>query len=273
MTMGSTIRAAAVAAAAIMIGVVASPLAASEPGDRSGVWVDLNIPALKLVVYDGDRVLRAYPVAVGKLGHDTPTGQFEISHAEWNPWWHPPTHRPWAANERVTPPGPNNPMGRVKMFFSPMYFIHGSPEHGSIGTAASHGCVRMLNDDAIELGKLLHEQGNATLSSEQIARVLRNQGNTTRSSIRAPIPLVVRYDPVEVVDGELVIYPDIYERNRIHTESVFQALAAAGVETTGLSLGAVREMLERLSPVEETVRVPLGEVLAEVQRNAPAFGG
>ena len=63
--------------------------------------------------------------------------------------------REWARGREYTPPGPNNPMGRVKLFFMPLYFIHGTPERESIGTPASHGCVRMKNADIIELFDLV----------------------------------------------------------------------------------------------------------------------
>ncbi|MDR0786486.1 MAG: L,D-transpeptidase, partial [Gemmatimonadota bacterium] len=140
-------------AAALLAGLLGAPALASAQ-----LRIDLNIPALRLIVWDGEERLVEYPVAVGLPEFPTPTGQYTVDHAEWNPWWNPPTDRPWARGEKPTPPGPNNPMGRVKLFFMPLYFIHGTPAGESIGSPASHGCVRMRNADVVELARLLHER-------------------------------------------------------------------------------------------------------------------
>jgi murein L,D-transpeptidase YcbB/YkuD len=226
--------------------------------DAPPLRLDLNIPALRLDVYEGDRVIRSYPVSVGKPGYDTPDGEFTIDHAEWNPWWRPPPGRDWTRGKRDTPPGPNNPMGRVKLFFEPLYFLHGTPEAESIGTPASHGCVRMLNRDVVELARLLHERAGATLPVEQIDAVLRS-GNTRHSRFRAPVPLVIRYDPVVVADGELRIYPDLYRRNRIHAEAVYQALMQAGYDPTPVDRSAVAQVLERAKGSKAVYRIGLRE--------------
>ncbi|HEX8432649.1 MAG TPA: L,D-transpeptidase, partial [Longimicrobium sp.] len=142
---------------ALALGLLAAPLAAQDeaapPPPSSGLRLDLNIPTNRLLVLDGDSVIRTYRVSVGLPGHDTPDGEFTVQRAEWNPSWRPPA-REWAKDNEFTPPGPNNPMGRVKLFFAPLYYIHGTPDSASIGRAASHGCVRMLNRDVIALARL-----------------------------------------------------------------------------------------------------------------------
>jgi murein L,D-transpeptidase YcbB/YkuD len=230
---------------------------------QAPIRLDLNIPALKLVVYEGDRVLESYPIAVGKPGFDTPTGTFSITHAEWNPWWHPPTHREWARNERVTPPGPNNPMGRVKLFFLPLYFIHGTPDGESIGTPASHGCVRMRNSDVIELGRLLTERAAPQMSNAELDRILSRPTDTRRVNFRSEIEVVIRYDPVVVERSEIFFYPDIYGYNAIHTESVYQALLAAGYDVSEVDHADVRRLVEESRGHRAPVVLKLDE----------AFGG
>ncbi len=210
------------------------------------IHVDLNIPALKLTLSEDGEVLKTYPIAVGMPGFDTPTGQFSISHAEWNPWWNPPTHREWAKDEKRTPPGPNNPMGRVKLFFLPLYFIHGTPAGESIGTPASHGCVRMRNEDVVELSRLLHEMAAPQISSTQLDRLTASFGATQRVNFQNEISLTVRYDPVVVENGEIFVYPDIYSRRAIHSEAVYQALLAAGYDVTHLEPAEVRSYIERV---------------------------
>lgn len=218
---------------------LAAPLRAQE---ASGLRLYLNIPELQLRVYDGDRVIRTYPVSVGLPGHDTPDGDFAVQHAEWNPWWRPP-EREWARNRKVTPPGPDNPMGRVKLFFSEYYYFHGTPEEQSMGTPASHGCVRMRNVDAIALARLLHERADPTVPPSEIDRILARSRTTRYVGFRAPVPVQIRYEPVVVRDGELRIYKDFYKRNRLHPEAVYQALISAGYDVRGLDRDRVRSML------------------------------
>jgi murein L,D-transpeptidase YcbB/YkuD len=224
--------------------------------------IDLNIPALKLVVYEGDRVLETYPIAVGQPGYDTPTGTYSITHAEWNPWWYPPRHREWARNERDTPPGPNNPMGRVKLFFLPMYFIHGTPDGQSIGTPASRGCVRMRNSDVIALSRLIHERAAPHVSTAEIDRILSRPTTTRRVNFRNDVQVVIRYDPVVVERAEIFAYPDFYSRNAIHTEGVYQALLAAGYDISTVDHEDVRKFVERARGTKAPLVLKLDEVFS-----------
>ena len=246
----------------VLIALVASagPIQAQTPAGRSGVSIDLNIPALRIDVFESGRRVKSYPVAVGQPGHATPVGSFTISRAEWNPWWRPPPGREWTRGREVTPPGPNNPMGRVKMFFAPLYFIHGTPEEGSLGTPASHGCVRMRNEDAIELATLLHERASPSVHAREIERILASQRTTRNVAFRDSVALTIRYRPVVVEGDELVAYPDIYRRRAIHTEAVMQALLEAGYEVSGLEPADVRTFVERARSSREPVRMSLDRI-------------
>ena len=259
-----------------MRGWVALMVAAAAPGVTDAqtrqLRLDLNIPALELVVYEGDRPIRAMPVAVGQVGHETPTGDFLVTHAEWNPWWRPPA-REWAKDEKITPPGPENPMGKVKIFFSPLYYLHGTPEHESIGTPASHGCVRLRNADAVALARLLHERAGGSLPAATLQRILRRYRPTVVDRFRRPVPLRIRYDVAEVRDGELVLYPDLYRWGRLHAEAVYQALLAAGYDVRGLPRAAVQSVLDHAHAVWAAnplvaVRFPVAEAFGSLPRRA-----
>lgn len=238
--------------------LVAPALGAQVAG---GLRLDLNIPAQRLVLMDGDSILKTYPISVGLPGHDTPTGEYTVGSAEWNPWWRPPA-REWAKDDKVTPPGPNNPMGRVKLFFAPYYYLHGTPHERDLGTPASHGCVRMRNADVIELATLLHRRAEPTMPASAIRGVLANHRNTRVSTFRAPVPLVIRYDAVVVNDGQITIYPDFYKRNAIHAEGVYQALMAAGYDVSTIDRSAVRGLLRRAAAARGPFRAPVQEALA-----------
>lgn len=228
----------------LFVGLAAIASAVPAPAQSAApIRLDLNIPTLRLLVYEGDEVLRSYPVSVGLMGHDTPTGEYTVDHAEWNPWWRPPA-RDWAKDEKITPPGPNNPMGRVKLFFAPLYFIHGTPNAASIGTPASHGCVRMKNSDVIALARLLHERGGASVTGKQIDAIVAKPTANRTVHLKQPVPLSITYMPVVVEEGELAFYPDIYKRSLSNSEGIYQALLMAGYDVAGVDRQRVDAMLD-----------------------------
>jgi lipoprotein-anchoring transpeptidase ErfK/SrfK len=222
--------------------------------------LDLNIPALRLAVYEHGERIKTYGVAVGKRGHDTPMGEYTLDHAEWNPWWRPPPGREWTRGKQDTPPGPDNPMGRVKLFFAPLYFIHGTPEAESIGSPASHGCVRMRNSDVVELARLVHRHAAPNVTSQAIDRILAQSRTTRTIRFQDPVELVIRYDPIVVEDGALKIYPDIYGYNRIHVEGVYQALLAAGYDVDAIERRQVSELLARVARERGTFSAAVAEL-------------
>jgi lipoprotein-anchoring transpeptidase ErfK/SrfK len=122
--------------------------------------VDLSDRSL-FVIEDGD-VVRQYPVAVGSRRYPTPTGTFRTGQIVWNPGWVPPDSE-WARNEKPRQPGdPKNPLRGVKIYFrQPAYYIHGTNDPGSMGQAASHGCIRMIENDAIELARWIESNGGS----------------------------------------------------------------------------------------------------------------
>jgi murein L,D-transpeptidase YcbB/YkuD len=158
---------------------------------RAEIVVSLSGRRLRMMV--GGEEVAAYPIAVGKAGHETPTGSFRIRRIIWNPSWRPPD-APWARGRKPTPPGdPDNPMGRAKIFFAePDYYIHGTGEEGSLGRAASHGCIRMRNDDVIALAKLLMEHGGESRPPSWFRQVINRATDTREVRLQAPVSMRVR---------------------------------------------------------------------------------
>ena len=106
-----------------------------------------------LNLYIDGKLVKQYPVAVGQSAYPTPTGDFVVTEKIENPTWTPP-NSPWAAGLEPVPPGTNNPLGTRWIGTSaPLVGIHGTPSDWSIGTAASHGCVRMHISDVEDLFK------------------------------------------------------------------------------------------------------------------------
>ena len=99
------------------------------------------------VVLNG-RVAATFPIAIGQPAYPTPTGDYNIIDMQKNPTWFPPDS-PWAKGLEPIPPGGGNPLGTRWMGTSaPAVGFHGTPEDWSVGTAASHGCMRMHIPDA-----------------------------------------------------------------------------------------------------------------------------
>ena len=146
----------------------------------SSVRVELNIPAFRLDVWRDSVRVESFGVAVGSRRYATPRGSFAITTVTWNPWWYPPPSE-WAANDTVTPPGPANPMGRVKVQLATTYFIHGTPLEASIGSAASHGCIRMRNADAIAFARLLQESAGIAMSDSALEHLFAVVGVVEQS--------------------------------------------------------------------------------------------
>jgi lipoprotein-anchoring transpeptidase ErfK/SrfK len=99
------------------------------------------------------RVVKRYGIAVGQAGLETPPGRYRIRNKQVNPAWHVP-HSAWAGSlAGQTIPGgvPGNPLKARWLGIANGVGIHGTAEDWSIGTAASHGCIRMHVSDVIAL--------------------------------------------------------------------------------------------------------------------------
>ena len=189
----------------------------------------LNIPAFRLDVRNGDGQVRSYTVAVGSRRYRTPVGRYGISSVELNPWWHPPDS-PWARREKVTPPGPDNPMGPAKLNFHELYFLHGTPWEQSLGSAASHGCVRMARADVLELARIVLTATRPDVSAADVDAAQADYRRTRRYTLPRPVPLTVEYRTAEVRGDTLELHPDVYRRERTTLRSrALEALRQSGV--------------------------------------------
>jgi hypothetical protein len=105
-----------------------------------------------LRLYKRLRLVKTYPIAVGRAGLETPAGEYTINDKQVNPSWHVPLSS-WAGDlaGRVIPPGPDDPIKARWMGFYNGAGIHGTDETWSIGSAASHGCIRMTIPDVEDL--------------------------------------------------------------------------------------------------------------------------
>ena len=131
---------------------VKAKVTTSELAQKYPRVIAVNRSAFRLTLYDHLKVVKTYPIAVGQVGLETPAGQYNIQDKQVNPYWHVPNSA-WAGDMagQVVPPGPSNPLQARWMGIYNGAGIHGTSDIGSLGSAASHGCIRMAVPDVIDL--------------------------------------------------------------------------------------------------------------------------
>jgi L,D-transpeptidase ErfK/SrfK len=121
------------------------PVKTSPVNPFQDIRLVLRLRERRVYIYRKDQVQRSFPVAVGKAGWETPTGNFKVMQMIKNPSW----EHPWTGE--VIPPGLDNPLGSRWIGFwtdgKNVIGFHGTPNPESIGRPASHGCVRMYDRD------------------------------------------------------------------------------------------------------------------------------
>src|SRR5690606_38622257 len=189
---------------------VALPAAGQQKRTEPPLRLLLNVPENRLYVYEHGELKHKLRIAVGLPGYETPAGKYAIPNVIWNPWWHPPDSE-WARGRKPERPGsPTNPMGRVKLLFDDLLYIHGTPELQSLGRASSRGCGRMDNRDLFVLTRLIHKHASPNVSEELIARLEANPTETRTIQLRTGVPFHVVYNVAEIANGFLHLYPDLY---------------------------------------------------------------
>ncbi|MCX6621122.1 MAG: L,D-transpeptidase [Acidobacteria bacterium] len=149
-----------------LLAAVAEALAQEKQALPPRRLILVSIPDRKLALLENGRVLKVYRTAVGKPASPSPTGKFSVVERLPNPtWWQP---------GKVVPPGKTNPLGTRWLGLSVKGFgIHGTTNPGSIGRAASHGCIRMRNRDVEELFEMVKVGDEVELHGERDAGVER----------------------------------------------------------------------------------------------------
>jgi lipoprotein-anchoring transpeptidase ErfK/SrfK len=128
-----------------------------EPKVRAGglgPTVVVRLDRNRLDLYDGFDLVRSWDVATAKPGYITPTGVWTIWDKRENPTWYNPALDSWGADlPAVVPGGPGNPMGTRALYIDApgLIRIHGTTDPTSIGRYASHGCIRMRNEEIEDL--------------------------------------------------------------------------------------------------------------------------
>ncbi len=124
-----------------------------ELAEKYPVVLTVERASFKLHLWKNLKLVKTYDVRVGQQGLETPAGLYHIQNKAVNPAWNVPDSD-WAGElaGTVVPGGtPENPLKARWMGVYDGVGIHGTGDPGSIGTNASHGCIRMRIPDVIEL--------------------------------------------------------------------------------------------------------------------------
>lgn len=124
-----------------------------ELDDRYSHFIAISRSRRELRLFVNRKLAKTYRVGIGALGFETPTGIYKIESKAANPAWYVPD-KAWAgdlAGKVIPGNDPDNPIKARWMGFWNGAGIHGTADEASIGTAASHGCIRMLIRDVIDL--------------------------------------------------------------------------------------------------------------------------
>ena len=157
----------------------------------AGIRLRADLSDKILYVEQGGKVVKTYTFADGSAKYPTPKGTFRVGKVIWNPAWVPPDSK-WAAKKTAKEPGhPDNPMKLVKIFFKePDYYIHGTDQLESIGSSASHGCLRMEPADAAELAIRVMEASGARKDSDWYRNAIE-KGETRTVTIPRKVEMVI----------------------------------------------------------------------------------
>lgn len=161
-----------------------TPLPDYRPVEE-GQHVVINIPQLRLFLYENGELKHSYPIAVGRNRTRTPLGDYRIGAKAYNPTWTIPAsirrERAAAGLPELTsiPPGPSNPLGPVFVRFGDPRLglgIHGTNAPSSVPGIRSHGCVRMQNADALRFARSVRT-GADTAVIYQLAALNTDENN------------------------------------------------------------------------------------------------
>ncbi len=138
----------------VKVKVTQPKVTTAELGKKYPIVVTVDRPAFKLRLFNRLQLKKTYTIAVGRAGLETPAGLYHVEDKQVDPSWHVPNSA-WAGKlaGQVIPPGPDDPLKARWLGIFNGAGIHGTDDIGSLGTAASHGCIRMAIPDVIELYK------------------------------------------------------------------------------------------------------------------------
>lgn len=230
----------------------------------------INIPATELRLFENGELLRRIPIAVGQGRFPTPVKEDRLTTIVWNPWWLPPDSE-WAKDDKPTPPGPNNPLGVVKMPLSNAILLHGTSKPSSIGTAASHACIRMFNDDARSLAWTFQSHLTAQFDETLLQGYAQKSWKTVNISLAKPVMVRFIYEVIELEGDQLTLHPDVYGRIANKKAALLNKLKSKGIHEEEIDFDNLNVVLQEWQKNSKRVAVFLSDLLKTSQAALQVF--
>lgn len=249
--------------------VSANPIPEEAPAPAyPALHLIVNIPARKVILFDDGQEVARHDIAVGQPVYKTPTGPQEVITIIWNPWWIPPDS-PWAHGASKEPPGPKNPLGPVKLLMGQGIRLHGTNKDSSVGLFASHGCLRMHNDEAARLAWYIQKKVNNSADS-LFDKYSRNRRQSFWVKLDHPLTVNIVYEPVELRNNIIYIYHDAYRWAKDIKTEILDVLMKNGIDLKKIDA-------ERLTNLEypknryDTVEIRLEDLLSSTPRKMMTY--
>ena len=256
-----------------------------EPGNGD-IRITVDVPAFLLTLWQGGKEVAVYHVGVGMKDFPISIGAKTAKQLVLNPDWYPPDSD-WVLaskgikpGERIRASDPRNPLGRIKIPLGYGYLLHEAKGAGDLGSLVSHGCVRVMPRDLIDLSKKIASARELAITDEQIDKTLSGKKQNI-VEFDEPLEVDINYDTMVVENGKLHIYPDVYDMGVNTIEILKSELVDNGVDTSVLTDATLKKMLARavgkqqfvvaVSDVKLDLSLTRGKVAPVVARlNQPA---
>lgn len=202
------------------------------PSVRQGIVI--NIPEKRLYYFQSPEVVHIFPVAVGRVHHDSRLGQFVISEKRYQPQWNVPAsilkeeHQKGNKIPAVFPTGPENPLGSHAMRLSGgSILIHGTNFPPGVGKRSTTGCFSMFPNDIAALYEMVPMGTPVTVINQPIKVAKTPEGwlieshptsaQTSNHGIRPPteteIASNVSWVQTQYAIGQTLALYDLFSHN------------------------------------------------------------
>ncbi len=183
----------------------------------------VNLPSRTIELFKSNKVVKKFPIAIGKTSTPTPLGKFSVISKDVNPIWYPP------GKEYYVLSGPDNPLGYRWIGFYGNYGIHGTNAPWSIGHAVSNGCIRMHEEDVEELFELVELDMAVNVTYDRV-KVYETDQHVLYAKT---YPDVYGYKDLEMNDIRQALHP--YDLDSLISPSLMQQILSGENENIALA--------------------------------------
>jgi lipoprotein-anchoring transpeptidase ErfK/SrfK len=236
----------------------------SIEGTRNAVPKDsrvvVNIPAYRMDVFDSGNLVKSYEVTIGYPEFPLPTGMRKAREILFNPTWTPPDeswvespHSKVKVGQKIEAGDKLNPLGVLKIPIGEPSLIHGGKSPAKLGTFGSHGCVGLVDPDAIDFAQRLAQLSGKSLSDSAIASYAKDKKSTHDVRLPKSVPVELRYETIVADSGNLHIYRDVYDHNTNTQENLDATLKTYGLSMKDLTPDEQSKVLAALHDMSKDI--------------------